>query len=244
MVDQDIQSEREEANQDDIETRAARIRHLLIRLKDQRSLLTAHFKGLSDHYSTMLLGADPDRNELCLDELKPAEGDQIVQLRGGFHLSGQLDGAGLEFPLEVRERHVDRGMAYYLAGFPEAVHYRQRRKAFRVEVPAHPRLKVTLTDAEGHWFEGQALDLSITGIGFQLPKKKALALPVGTRCECRIELPDEPVEATVDIRFNRPDKHDRRARLGAHFIHLNPPLRRRIERHVARLQREQLKRMR
>lgn len=242
MVERNIETGHGGEPEGEIETRAARIRHLLVRLKEQRSLLTAHFKGLSDHYSTMLLGVDPDQNELCLDELKPREGDQIVNLRGGFQVSGQIDGAGLEFPVEVRERQVDRGMAYYLAGLPEAVHYRQRRKAFRVEVPAHPPLKVSLTDAEGHWFEAKALDLSITGVGFQLPKNKATALPIGTRCDCRIELPEEPVETVVDIRFNRPEKGGRRARLGAHFIHLHPASRRRIERHVALLQRKQLKR--
>lgn len=220
---------------------ASRIRQLLIRLRDQRSLLTANFRGRSDAFGTLLLAVNPDDNELVFDELAPIDGDRLVRLHGEFRVSGQLDGAEISFPVTVKERDTDGEIASYTAPIPQSIHYHQRRRAFRVEAPPRPNCRVVITTDEGDWFEGVLADISITGIGFRMNGDKALELSRGTRADCHIDLPDGSVETPIEIRFSQPVQGKPFSRMGAHFTRLHPSDRRRIERFVAKLQRRQLR---
>lgn len=220
---------------------ASRIRQLLIRLRDQRSLLTATFRGRSDAFGTLLLAVNPDDDQLVFDELTPIDGDRLVRLHGEFRVSGQLDGAEISFPVTIKERDTDGEIASYTASIPHSVHYHQRRRAFRVEAPPRPDCRVVVTTGEGDWFEGVLADISITGIGFRMNGDKALGLPRGSHADCHIELPDGSIETPIEIRFSQPIKGKSFNRVGAQFTRLHPTDRRRIERFVTKLQRRQLR---
>jgi len=231
----------EDGRNENREDRPHRIRPLLVRLRDQRSLLSAHFRGRSQSFGTLLLTVDLDNNQLELDELTPRDGDLLVKLHQQFFVSGQLDGAQIDFPVQVTKREIREGLASYWAAIPDSIQYHQRRKAFRVDAPAHPACRMVLTNQEGDWFEGRLADLSVTGAGFLLSARKAVSLPRGERCECEIELPCGSIETKVDIRFNMPVRDKPHHRLGAQFTDLAVADRRRIERFVFDLQRKQLK---
>jgi len=223
------------------EDRPHRIRQLLIRLRDQRSLLSAHFRGRSDSFGTLLLDVDVDSGELEFDELSPTDGDRLVKLHQQFQVSGQLDGAQLSFPVKVLGRRMREGLASYRTTLPDAMRYHQRRKAFRVEAPVRPKCRVSLSTTSGDFYEGQLADLSVTGAGFLMKSKLAEALPRGTHCHCEIELPSGSIESSVEIRFNLAVRDKPFNRLGAQFTGLSAADRRRIERFVFELQRRQLK---
>ncbi|MCP1726410.1 c-di-GMP-binding flagellar brake protein YcgR [Natronospira proteinivora] len=223
------------------EDRPNRIRQLLIRLRDQRSLLSAHFRGRSDSFGTLLLNVDPDKGELEFDELSPTDGDRLVKLHQQFQVSGQLDGAQLSFPVKVLSRQIREGLASYRTTLPTAMRYHQRRKAFRVEAPVRPKCKVSISTTSGDVYDGQLADLSVTGAGFLMKTKKAEALPRGTHCDCEIELPSGSIQSAVEIRFNLAVQDKPFNRLGGQFTGLSAADRRRIERFVFELQRRQLK---
>ncbi|WP_406672907.1 flagellar brake protein [Natronospira sp.] len=224
-----------------LEKRPARIRQLLLRLRDQRPLLTVSFRGRSDQFGSMLLGVDIERGELSFDELTPTDGDRLVRLQQSFQVTGQLDGAEVRFPVQVRRREEQDGFITYIAPIPDSLRYLQRRRAFRVEVPARPECPVVMSNSDGDWFEGVLVDVSISGIGFRVNKQLADGLERGSRCDCHIDFPDATVETRVEIRFNEPVRDKPFNRLGARFLRLEASDRRQIERFVFQLQRRQLK---
>ncbi|MDQ2068499.1 flagellar brake protein [Natronospira bacteriovora] len=226
------------------ERQTARIRQLLIRLRDQRSLLNARFQGRREKYGTLLIDADLEKGELLFDELTPTDGDRLVRLHGRFQVVGHLDGAEITFPVKVIRREVHDGLGCYRTTLPDTIRYHQRRRAFRVEVPARPPSRIVLATPEGAWFEGRLADISITGAGFQINTDKADELPEGTHCECHLDLPSGTVETPAEIRFNKPITDSNRSRLGLQFTRIQPADRRRIEKFVVQLQRRMLKQQR
>ena len=220
---------------------AARIRHFLVRLRDQRHLLTVYFEGHEDAFATLLLDIHPDDHEIVLDELNPAFGERLAQLHQAFEVFGEVDGVSIRFPAQLIRRDVDDGLPCHIAALPRAIALVQRRDAFRIHTPAHPQCRALISTDNGDTIEGFPVDLSVSGVGFHVRADRAPDLEPGTRCDARILMPDAEVTTQLEIRFNKAVEGHSVHRIGARFTALDGPDRRRVERYVFQLQRRQLK---
>lgn len=222
---------------------AARIRHFLIRLRDQRDLLSAYFHdhGHNDTFATLLLDVHPADDEIVLDQLNPAFGERLAEVHQAFEVLGQVDGISIRFAARLIRHDVDDGLTCHVARLPSSITLVQRRDAFRIHTPAHPQCRAVISTEEGDSIDGFLVDLSVSGVGFRVRADQAPELAPGMRFDARIVMPDAAVTTQMEIRFNKALEGRSIHRIGARFMGLDTQDRRRIERYVFQLQRRQLK---
>lgn len=216
---------------------------LLRRLRDQRVLLSVRVPGHDETFNSLLLQVDPDKNIVLLDELNPKAGHELVKESKQIRVKCQCQGIELGFLCSVEVGKDKSGISIYRAALPDSITYMQRRGSYRVRVGMSMSVPIVLpsetsqTDIEGHLF-----DLSIGGLGANLPMEPPLKH--GQIIEtCTISLPkNESIQVELEIRFVRLDEQHRTQRIGAAFLHLDTQQKNRIRRFVTHLEREMLRR--
>ncbi|MBU1191869.1 MAG: flagellar brake protein [Gammaproteobacteria bacterium] len=216
---------------------------LLRRIRDQRVLLSVRVPGHDGTFNSLLLEVDPEKNIILLDELNPTSGHELVKEEKKIRVQCQCQGIELGFVCSVDVAKDKSGISIYRAAIPDSISYMQRRGSYRVRVGMSVNVPVVLpSEVNQTNIEGQLFDLSIGGLGANLPMEPALKR--GQIIEtCVIHLPNnETIQAELEIRFVRLDEAHRTQRIGAAFLHLNPQQKNRIRRFVTHLEREMLRR--
>lgn len=216
---------------------------LLRRLRDQRILLSVRIPGHNGTFNSLLLDVDPDKNIILLDELNPASGHELVKEEKKIRVQCQCQGVELGFICSVDVAKDKSGISIYRAAIPDSMSYMQRRGSYRVRVGMSVSVPVVLpSEANQTNIEGQLFDLSIGGLGANLPMVPTLKR--GQIIEtCTIQLPkNETIQVELEIRFIRLDEVHRTQRIGAAFLHLTPQQKNHIRRFVTHLEREMLRR--
>ncbi len=192
---------------------------------------------------TMILGVDPERRELHLDQLAPPEADEALRRAGRLRARIRVNGAEAEFEAEVTGRTEGPGGGTYRLPLPTEVRYRQRRSHHRVPVPRNLAVAVryVLAGAEA---AGRLCDVSLGGVGLETKAAAAAGLAPGDAIErCALLLPDRStVAGPLEVRYVAEPAPNGAVRFGGRFTALDPRDRRRLQRFVAALERDYVRR--
>ncbi|HKJ09227.1 MAG TPA: flagellar regulator YcgR PilZN domain-containing protein [Gammaproteobacteria bacterium] len=216
---------------------------LLRRASDARDLLTIVLADSPRPYNSAILKVDPEEGCLLLDELNPPDGHQrLVQTRQ-LRASCRIRGIELSFQATVTEVGGEAGIAFYRVALPPVLQYHQRRADYRVQVGRGLAIPVYLTIESEGTLEGQLSDLSAGGLSMRLETRRSLER--GQRIEqCAIPLPKgEQIRSALEIRYARPEENPKWLRTGARFLNLTRAQQSRIQRFVAQLERELIRKL-
>jgi c-di-GMP-binding flagellar brake protein YcgR len=193
-------------------------------------------------FVTTLLEVDPDDDAVIFDfggveslnhALLRADRCRLAARPGGIHVHFDL-GRVSEIKYE--------GRPAFAAALPTAIARLQRRESFRI---ATSRLNPPLFFVSRPNGKEQALpafDISVTGIGLLAAGKPDLLS--GELLErCRIRLPDEAQDLPMAARVMHIVAYQSRTgepqwRIGVHFLNLSAAIEARLQRYIARLERE------
>lgn len=223
-------------------THGPQIMGLLKRIRDQRVLLSVRVPGSDAVYNSLLLDIDPARNVILLDELNPQAGHELACKARQLRVHCQCQGVELSFVSQIEIGRGQNGVWFYRAPLPQSINYLQRRGSYRIRIGLNMQIPVAMPlDAEAR-IEGELFDLSMGGLGANLPSRTELTR--GQIIEsCTLALPNsEPLTAEIEIRFVRVDKANQTQRIGASFRNLSPQQQTLLRRIVTQLEREMLRR--
>lgn len=194
-------------------------------------------------FVTTLLAVLAERRLLVFECSGAASLNQRLLQAGQCTLSGRPDGVQVHFSgAPVSElRHEGRpAIAVPLPGFIVRL---QRRDSFRIATPRANPLRFIGRTPEGAAVELPAFDISVTGIGLLAAAPPEQLLPGMVLERCRFRLPDDAQDVQVSARVQHITEKEVRNgvhqwRVGLHF--LNPPasVENRLQRYIARLERE------
>lgn len=228
-------------------TDPVRILDLLRRLHRQRSLLTVRIPGIEQRFLSAIIKKPVAGQPLALDELVPETGHKHMVRGIDLRIEARLAGVEIRFPTRLEDVAEEDGHALYSASFPDTVDHYQRRASFRVKVGmgigARCQFIIDTSDSEhdddSETLTGDIVDMSVEGIGARLPHSDILHT-LGTY-DVELRLPEGRIQAELEVRFvdARDDAHN--MRVGARFKNLEPLAKRQIQRFVADMQREMIK---
>ncbi|MGR9051423.1 MAG: flagellar regulator YcgR PilZN domain-containing protein, partial [Gammaproteobacteria bacterium] len=90
-----------------------RIHNLIRSVEHSSQLCLVMIKGSKRVYSTSIIEFQPDQGYLLIDEITPEEGNGLFRAVGSLKLSAHLNGVHLAFKLDLVERGIKQGSAYY-----------------------------------------------------------------------------------------------------------------------------------
>jgi c-di-GMP-binding flagellar brake protein YcgR len=232
-------------NSSDIEriTSTTRIAWILDHLKKKRELLTISIDDVAEPFTSAIVDVDAENGTLVLDELIPRTGNELIIARRRFRITARLDGIKVDFDTTLAEVGEQDGLICFTADLPGLLYYQQRRDFHRVRLPLSYPFRVTLASKDNHVEEGLLRDISFGGAQVILPPESSITARTGTY-DCAIELPTgESVYCSVEIRYASVFGRRNEVRTGIRFLDLTPVQKRIIERSVASIEQELLKKL-
>jgi c-di-GMP-binding flagellar brake protein YcgR len=202
------------------------------------------FSALFDEqmFLTTLIEVDTDEQELIFDFGGAEALNQRLLRVGHCRLAGRPGGVHVHFNISQIRQIEHEGRPAFAAPLPRGIVRLQRRESFRIDTPRAKPLRFFIRQPEGQEIELPAFDISITGIG--LLASADPNLQAGQLLErCRFRLPDD----TQDIHLAAQVQHithtqsrsgARQWRIGVHFLDLSAGTENRLQRYIARLERE------
>ena len=134
-------------------------------------------------------------------------------------------------------------MAFYRIALPARVQYHQRRAFYRVRIGMGLAIPVLIGGGDLPLWQGRLHDLSVGGIGARLERDARFSVG-DTLSSCVIQFPrGTAVSSGLEIRFSKLDENYKQLHIGGRFIDLNSQQRKLIERSVAELERELIRKM-
>lgn len=221
-----------------------RILHILEELLRNKTFLTALPKNNAQAFTTALLDLDEDTNSLLLDEFLPEPGRGVLAPKQELWILGQMHGIKTAFQSQLIRLGKEDNIPYYVIQLPEKIRQQQRRNNYRVPVPLSTRNPVWLRKDAGLAFKAQLRDLSLGGVSVMMSYLKDMGdLSPGNEFEeCIVNLPGESQIATsVEVRHVHNEAPAKTTRVGLAFRKLTPEDERRVQRSVAFLEREFLR---
>ena len=217
----------------------ARVVPLLERLSKRHVPLTVRISGHDEFYTSYIVGVD--QRQLLLDELLPSTGQPQLQAKRTLQATAKLDGIDIRFVTSLQRVDDKQNLLTNTMNLPQQLEYRQRRMAYRVPIPMSRELRVIIDNDDGPIFEGTLHDLSHGGAGMVFPDGEPLVEP-GLLHDCAIELLDEWLYCTVELRYSKHIPSRGRQLIGARFPDLSHSQKRLVGRCINELEREFIRR--
>ena len=185
-----------------------------------------------------LLEVDADRGVLAIDE--PASGTLAVGTP--VLISTRIDGVLVRFATRVAAHGRDAGGGLYRLDFPQRVERHQRRAHHRAPVTNALPVSITIAREDGAAVVGEVRDLSAGGLCARLPADADLPAR-GAPLPCTLSLgEDADIRCAIEIR--RHQESGNVILVGARLLDLEPRDLQTLERFVAGLEREALRKRR
>ena len=222
----------------------ARMAGVFRNLAASRALVSITPADSKQTFNSALIRIDSARGLLWLDEIMPARAHQRILDARRFRVQARLRGIEVRFNAQLDTGAAANENACYLVPFPKTLDYFQRRAHYRVRLAQTRAIPVSLTLAHGEVVTGKLRDISVGGIKAMFTEPQiALAIP-GTRIpECVIALPPAAsISSELEVRFVERNGQQSSRILGARFSGLDAKLEHTIERYIAELDRENVKR--
>lgn len=197
-------------------------------------------------FVTTLLDVDTDDHQLIFD-FGGAETLNKALLRADrCRLAARPGGIHVHFDVGRVSEIKYQGRPAFVVPLPKTIVRLQRRESFRIATPLLNPLRFFVSRSDGKEMELPAFDISVTGIGLLASAEPELLS--GQLLErCRFRLPDESQDLQVAARVQHITSFESRAgdrqwRIGVHFLNLSTALENRLQRYIARLERERSER--
>lgn len=219
----------------------ARIVGLLSAITFPPLLLNVALPGVRGLFTTALLQVNSTVGQILLDGLSPEEGHALMEPGSLMHVHGKLRGVQLDFATRVLEIQSSDMLPAYLARLPSSVRYHQRRRSFRVRTGQLHEYSVVNLGPDGGDMRGRLLDLSAGGLKGVFPRDPGLTPgQVISGCRLRI-LGEEPLECGIEFIHVRVSPLTGEIEAGARFLGTGARGTEKLQRLLAKLQREQLR---
>ena len=214
----------------------ARIRRLLKQLSRCYTPLTARISRHNEKFSTCIVGVE--HNHVLIDELMPVTGNLLLPNERNLQVTGKLDGIDISFITSL-DRVSEKGdMLSYIFDMPEILEYRQRRMAFRIQIPISKKLRVNIDDGHNSTIEGKLHNLSLGGACMIFKSDKHFELSVNP-VECAIELPkNQWLYCTIKHCHSKINSRGIHQVIGTRFTDLTPAQSRLVSQSINEMERE------
>lgn len=231
--------------------RNRRRQHALFRdLIKNRALLTVTATPRRLQGVTQLLDTAPDGGKLALEA--PNNEELMRQLKPGMpvRVRGSLRGVPVYFEVILERLVQDEDVQALVCEWPQEVDYRQRRSAFRVNIPLSMEARVVWVQRDAQTgeealHEGRPVDLSIQGMGldWELDAQPAPVAGSAVVIQSLVIGPHRWREIDTVLRNCQPRAgRDDLYRVGLEFGFLSPGAERMLNRFIMDLQCEAAKR--
>lgn len=221
-------------------TQPAEIALLMQRIHEARALLSARLADDPSQYLTAIIGCDNARSELLLDELNPQRGHERFVTQGHLTAQCKLRGVEMTFDVQLKETIKSENGLLYRTGLPAFVRYLQRRAAYRAPVPIQHGASLKLSAPGRDSIKALVCDISRTGIGARMSGPGPGEGETWTDCE--ITLPEgESVRCAIELRYVGSQNTNNFIRIGGRFVQLSPEHEKIVQRFVAKMERELLR---
>lgn len=217
-------------------TSAIEINAVLQALIKHNSALTLSFNKGAQRYLSYVAAADRERAILALDELVPAEANQLLLSGAPFQVETELDGIKVSWHSEQPATPSSLGNnPCYWFSFPDSMRQHQRRNAFRAAALPEQPVNLLITVAN---LEGRLTNLSATGCKARFAGLNTGLAVAQLHDQARLMLPDSPVELSLEVRHLTSNEASEETLAGFKFHNTSGTAQRAIERYVYHLQRE------
>lgn len=219
------------------------IYRVLRALQLSRSLLQVRFPHSQTLYSSLLIEIDMDNQLFVIDALNPEIGNPKLESGEPFTVIGYYDGVQVVFRDNLIEPEPPALYTEaYTVRFPAEVYYKQRRHAFRVQIPRIKLAEATLGNSDRQKaINGRLADLSTGGFAVEFDGQPDPALKRNENfSDCRLWVSSE-LDFTGQCRAHQP-RYDPVRDLtlcGFELINTAPRELRKLERYTLQLQRQQ-----
>lgn len=194
-------------------------------------------------FVTTLLAVLTERQQLIFDCSGAVELNRRLLKADKCTLSGRPEGVHVQFSGGPVSEVRHQGLPALAMPLPERIVRLQRRESFRIATPRANPLRFRATTPEGAKVDLPAFDISVTGIGLLASAPPEQLVPGMFLERCQFRLPDDSQDLQVSAQVQHITEKDGRTgspqwRIGIHF--LNPPasVENRLQRYIARLERE------
>lgn len=204
---------------------------------------TVLFNNGQDYFPTVLLTINKDANRLVFDcSGSPDANRRYVQSEHST-LIGRPGNIHVQFVAGRATEVTYDGKPAFSVPMPKQVMRLQRREFFRIETSRTRPLQFTVRLPDGKPFNARPRDISCGGIGLEcteLPESLVSGLELGT---ARLLLPEESHEIFVKVEVRQINEFvaangQMHWRVGIQFQNLSLADENRIQRYIARIERE------
>ena len=219
------------------------VQFLLNELAETAEPFTVHFLPEHDFFQTTLLAIPAAGNKLIFDCSGSREANQRFLYSDHNIFVARPGGILVQFTTGRASEMIHGGARAFAAALPETLIRRQRRDSFRIETP-----RLRLPHCEGRQPNGRPLHLSVhnlscTGLALNAPAIDDAWSPGLLFPHLQLHLPEEktPVTADFDLRHITeapPLAGAAQWRLGFAFSAITHADETRLQRYIARLERE------
>ncbi len=211
-----------------------------------RSLITVYIGEDKTPYINTIIEVIPEDRVFTLDLLNSPDAHRRLLRDRKLKISVNVNGEKHCFESEMEGVMSDGDTRFYVVAFPRAFDHQQRRSHRRIAVPMERKIAVKLLYPEDTLTLGQLRDLSVGGFAARVAQETQYRFPVGEYIQkCSIHLANQSViYCATEIRYSADPLHTRKPRLGLRFTDLNRRDQREIERFLAGLDRDTVKKQR
>jgi c-di-GMP-binding flagellar brake protein YcgR len=145
-----------------------RINYFLKRLSKEPTWLDVRVDAHAEHFRTVVLEDQSNREELILDELIPRTGQRGLAVGSRLSLAARFQDGLLRFNTEVLGNEMRNGAYINHCIRPCSMRYLQRRSERRIVVGYAASIPAALTLDEGVTLNGRVFDISSGGLAIVL----------------------------------------------------------------------------
>jgi|GEM_PF-4136514 len=225
------------------------IRRILREIMKKRVVLSAFIKCGAESFITAII--DADEEELLLDVSPDNDLNTRVVAENTLTCQAVVDGVRVQFEVMGIRKTKAQNEDVFITSLPETLIRLQRRDGFRLSVPRRA-VKLELTPAEAQADKAPCIDVAVedistTGVGFLIECddiEEGQDITAGqTLQQCRLELPDESAEATLDLRVRHVreitnSRGEKLLRVGCEFAEIPSRFETRLQRYMFKLERD------
>ncbi|MDH5407725.1 MAG: flagellar brake protein [Gammaproteobacteria bacterium] len=211
---------------------------LLIKIVENKSLLTIKIEGEDGSYSSSILSINARKNNFALDEPFPQTYEHLDK-NTILHCYTRLDGISISFSCKTEARSKFNGGYVYQLSLPTTINHHQRRRHYRIPLN-WVNASLNINSPEKRIDQAIVTDISLSGIGASIPANFANLLQKNSMLNQNILMIANfsPIQIDLEIRSIRADSPNAPVCIGAQFVNLQKSQKEAIQQLIAQLNRE------
>ena len=223
----------------------AEISSLLGKLAKNHTLLSILVNGSTKMFGSMILEVNDEKRYLVLDELYPRNELNKSLLNTKLSVETQLEGIEVRFTTNVEAIAEREEIEYYKVSYPAFVFHHQRRSSFRVNIGVSDSIPIALSTEDDILLHAELRDISQGGVSARISSPSANILSVGDEIPtCVIHTPEgKKIVSSLEVARIEDSSNSQAVRIGARFIHISGTDRHELSRLIAKLDRENVKKL-